>query len=151
MSRMLGPLGPSIRLRLLLTLRQFPPVQGPIEKLQRSLRLIVRHLMTSLINPSEREIAILPCLAILDTINGERRIASLPELVTVLIFRRQGDCLPTKPITDVVCVSVDESHAHGSREDIFQIGEEIRPDEIAGLLEGEVDLVIGLGVVYVDA
>ena len=119
MSRLTRSLGPEISRQLLLPLRQLPTKHSPIEQLQRRFRLIIRHLMTRLINPREAEVAILPRLAVFDTVNEEGRVARLAELLAVLILRREGDSLATEPVTDIICVSVDESYAHRARENIF--------------------------------
>lgn len=106
--------------------------------------------MTSLIDTGEREITIFPRLAILDTIDEEGRIARLLELLAVLVFCREGDGLAAEPVADVICIAVDKGDADGAGEDVFQVFEEVGPDKVAGLLEGEVDFVVGLRVVYID-
>ena len=150
MSRRLGPSRARVLLQLLLSLGQFPPIQRTIKQLQRSLWLIVRHLMTSLIDTGKREITIFPRLTILNTIDEEGRISRLLELLAVLVLCREGDGLAAEPVADVICVAVDESDTDGAREDVFQVLEEVGPDEVASLLEGKVDFVIGLRVIYVD-
>lgn len=119
MSRRLRASRARILLHLVFSLGQFPPIQSTIKQLQRSHRLIVRHLMTRLINTGEREVTILPRLAILDTIDEEGRITGLLELLAVLVLRREGDGLAAEPVADVVCVAVDESDADGTGEDIL--------------------------------
>lgn len=75
--------------------------------------------MARLVNAREAEVAILPRLAVFNTINKEGRVARLAELLAVLILCREGDSLATEPVTDIICVSVDESYAYRARENIF--------------------------------
>lgn len=68
----------------------------------------------------------------------------------MLVIGFERDCLATEPIADVICVTVDESDADGSGKDIFEVFDEVGPDEVTSLLEGVVDLGVGLSVVEVD-
>lgn len=63
----------------------------------------------------------------------------------------ERDGLAAEPIANIICVTVDESNANWSSEDIFEVFDEVGPDEVTCLLEGVVDFGIGLGVVEVDA
>lgn len=56
----------------------------------------------------------------------------------------ERDGLPSEPVADVVCVAVDEGDADGGVQDHLEVFDEVREDEVAGLLEGVVDLVIGV-------
>lgn len=103
--------------------------------------------MASLVDTSKGEIAILASRAILEPINKEWRISSRLELLAVRVLHCEGNGLPTKPVADVVGVTVDQSDTHRAGEDIFQVLDEVGPDKIAGLLEGKVDLAVRLGVV----
>jgi hypothetical protein len=107
--------------------------------------------VASLVHTGEGEVAVFASLAVLHTVNEERRIAGGLELLAVLILGCEGDGLATEPVADVVGVTVNQGNAHGAGEDIFQILEEVGPDEVSGLLESKVDLVVRLGVVQVDA
>jgi hypothetical protein len=75
--------------------------------------------MTSLVYASKREVAILAGLTILDTIDGEWSVSRGAELLAMGIVGREGDCLTTEPVTDVISVTVDESDANWSGEKIF--------------------------------
>lgn len=67
------------------------------------------------------------------------------------VVRGEGDGLSAKPVADVVCVAVDERDADGEVQDGFEVVDEVGPDEVAGLLEGVVDVCVGGGVVEVYA
>jgi hypothetical protein len=135
------------RCQLLLTRRQLPPIQRSIEQLQCRNRLIKGDLMSRFIHPSEREVAILASLSIFHSVNEERRIAGGLELFAVLVLGCEGDGLAAEPVADVVGVAVDKGNAHRPGQDVFQVFEEVGPDKVSGLLECEVDLVVGFGVV----
>ena len=55
--------------------------------------------------------------------------------------------MPAEPITDVVCIAMVQSHADRAIEEEFEIGEPVGVDEVAGFLEGVVDVGVGFGVV----
>jgi hypothetical protein len=63
----------------------------------------------------------------------------------------ERDSLAAEPVADVIRVTVDESDANRSGENIFQVFDEVGPDEVASLLEGVVDLRVGLSIVEVHA
>ena len=113
MSRLGLPLSSILRVitQTNLSPRNIPPINGPIKELQTSNRLIIRHLMTSLIDPGEREVPILPALAVLDPINDHRDVPCVPELLGVRVLDGLGHRFPAKPVADVVCVAVDEGDA----------------------------------------
>ena len=51
------------------------------------------------------------------------------------VVRGEGDGLSAKPVADVVCVAVDEGDADGQVEDLFEVVDEVGPDEVTGLLK----------------
>ncbi|KAH5310783.1 hypothetical protein HBI11_095180 [Parastagonospora nodorum] len=73
-------------------------IQYSLEVLQTSHRLIVRHLMSSLVDPGETKVAVLANLAVLDAINEEGRVASGPERSGIAEVGSERDGLPAKPI-----------------------------------------------------
>lgn len=107
--------------------------------------------MARLVDASKGEVAILARLAVLLSVNKEGSVPGGLELLAVLVLGGEGDGLAAEPVADVISVTVDQGDAHGAGEDILQVLEEVGPDEVTGLLEGEVDLVVGHGVVEVDA
>lgn len=64
-------------------------IQYSLEVLETSYRLIVRHLMSSLVDPSEAEVAVLANLAVLNAIDKEGRVASGPECSGVTEVSRE--------------------------------------------------------------
>lgn len=134
-----------------LTLRNIPPVQRAVKQLQRSNGLIIRHLVTGLINPRKREVPILPRLTILDPINDQRRITRSAELLRMRVVRSKRDGLTTEPVTDVIRITIDQRNTNRKLKNLLKIIDEVRPDEVARLLEGVVHLCAGGGVVEVDA
>lgn len=107
--------------------------------------------MASFVNTGEREVTILASLAIFHTVHGKRSISRCAEFFTVRVIGCKRDCLATEPVTDVVCVTIDESDADWSGENIFKVFDEVRPDKVTGLLEGVVNIGVGLSVVEVDS
>jgi hypothetical protein len=59
--------------------------------------------------------------------------------------------LATKPVADVISISICECYSHSLVKEIFEILAEVREDEVAGVLELVVDVAVGCGVVKVDA
>ena len=59
--------------------------------------------------------------------------------------------MPSEPVADVVCIAMVQSHADGAVEEEFEIGEPVGVDEVAGFLEGVVDVGVGFGIVQVHA
>jgi len=77
--------------------------------------------------------------------------AAIQERSTHSIVYSQGYCLATKPVANIVCIAIDERDAHGCVENHLEVFEKVGINEITGLLEGEVDVVVRLcGVVRVD-
>lgn len=151
MRRLSRPLRPRPSRKLLLPLRQLPPIQRAIEKLQRRHGLVVRDLVAGLVNARKGEIAVLARLPVLDPVDQQGRVPGCGKLLAVDVLGCERDGFAAEPVADVVCIAVDQGDADGSREDVFKVSEEVWPDEVACLLEGVVDFVVGLGVVYVDA
>jgi hypothetical protein len=54
-------------------------VQHTLEVLQAGFRLVIRYLVTSLVDPGETEVAVLAYLTILDTIDKEGSVSSSAE------------------------------------------------------------------------
>ena len=104
--------------------------------------LIEWNFMSRLVDASEREVAVLSCLAVLDAINRHRGVASFSELGCVCVIRREGDRLTTKPVANVIGITVDQGHSDGAVQDDLEIVDEIWIHEVTGLLEGPVNLVI---------
>jgi hypothetical protein len=105
------------------------------EVLQTGYRLVVRRLVTCLIQPREREVAILAGLTVLCTINQEGGVARSAELLGVCVVDGEGDGLTAKPVANVVCVAVDEGNADTVPENLFKIFDEVGVYEVTGVLE----------------
>jgi hypothetical protein len=107
---------------------------------------------SDLLDASEGEVAILPRLTILHAIHHHRCVARRVELLGVGVLYSLTYCLSTKPIADVVRIAVDHRHSDRRVEDRFQVFFEVRVDEVTGLLEGIVDIVVTeRGIICVDA
>lgn len=132
-------------------LGNIPAEERAIEELQRRDRLVVRDLVAGLVNTGEREVAVLAGLAVLDAVDHHGDVTGGAELFSVGVVHREGDGLAAEPVADVVGVAVDERDADGQLEDLLQVFDEVGPDEVAGLLEGEVDVVVRLRVIDVHA
>ena len=128
-----------------------PTKESPVEQLQRSRRLVVGDFMAGLVDTGEGEVAELAGFAELDAIDEEGRVACFAEVGAVGVVHGEGDGFAAEPVADVVCVAVNEGDADGEAEEGLEVVDEVGPDEVAGLLEGVEDFVVGLGVVDVDA
>lgn len=151
---MRGPgLAPSriVRADLDLATGDIPAVQSAVEQLQRRDGLVKRHFVTGLVDSGEGEVAILAGLAVLDAVDEQGGVAGFAELVGVRVVRRERDGLAAEPVADVIRIAVDERDTHGVGEDGFEVVDEVGPNVVAGLLEGEVDLLVAHGVVEVYA
>lgn len=123
---------------------------GAAEELERGNGLVVGDFVAGFVDAREREVAVLARLAVLDAVDRKRRVACLVELVCVRPLRAQRHRLASEPVADVVGVAVHERDAHGRRvEELLQVFDEVEVDEVAGLLECVVDVVVGEGVVCV--
>lgn len=140
-----------IRADLDLATGDIPAVQSAVEQLQRRDGLVKRHFVTGLVDPGEGEVAVLAGLAVLDAVDEQGGVAGFAELGGVRVVRRERDRLAAEPVADVIRVAIDERDAHGVGEDGFEVIDEVGPDVVAGLLEGEVDFLVAHGVVEVYA
>lgn len=125
---------------------------GAAEELERGDGLVVGDFVAGLVDARKGEIAVFARLAVLDAVDGEWHIARGVEFVTVRPLRAEGDGFAAEPVADVVGVAVDEGDSHRGRvEELLEIFNEVHVDKVAGLLECVVDVVVGQGVIGVDA
>ena len=128
---------------LLLARRDIEVIDRAVEQLQRRDRLVVGHLVARFVDAGKAEVAVLARLAVLDAVDHHGDVVGGLELGGVGEFQGEGDGLAAEPVADVVGVAVDQGDADGAAvEDGFEVVEEVGPDEVAGLLESEVDIVI---------
>ena len=80
-------------------------LDGTLEQSQSSDRLIVRDLVSSLVDAREGEVAVLPALAVLHAIDRHWCVAGLAELLRVRVVQVERDGLAAEPVADVVGVS----------------------------------------------
>lgn len=88
--------------------------------------------------------------AILSTINCERLVSCSRKFGTVCVIDGERDCLPAEPVTDVICIAVEQSNADTSIEQHVYILEEVGVDEVARCLESIINIVVAFGIVEVD-
>ncbi len=114
--------------------------------------LVKWNLMSRLVHASEREVAILSRLTILNSMYHQGCIFGSTEFGCICMLCLQTDGLSSKPVADIVSISVDERDADGAVQDHLQIIDEVGVDKVAGLLESVVDLIVRvLSVIGVDA
>jgi hypothetical protein len=106
-------------------------VDGAIEEGERRERLIVGNLMTSLVDPSEAEIAVFARLAVFNAIDDHRGIACGAEFLGAGEVCCQTDCFAAEPVANVIyamcqtrsqytgwlgigctCIAVDKADPH---------------------------------------
>ena len=107
--------------------------------------------MARFVDAHEAVIPILTNFAILYTVNYKWRITSCAKFSSVSVIEAEGDGLAAKPIADIVSIAVVHSYADGVVKNRFQVCEEVGVSEVACLLEGVVDIVIGICVVQIDS
>lgn len=136
---------------LLLALCDIPTEDSPVKQLQGGDGLVVWDFMACLIDASEGEITILASFPILDAVDFQGRVPCASELGGLGVVRSEGNGLTAEPVADVIGVAIDEGDTHGESKDLLEVFDEVGPDKVACLLESVVDVIIGLGVVDVDA
>lgn len=99
--------------------------------------------MPRLVHSQERKVAVLPHLAVLDAARHEGHVAGGGELRFMRVVHGEGDGLAAEPVADVVGVAVDERDAHAVVEDVLEVGDELRVDEVARVGEARVDQTRG--------
>lgn len=107
--------------------------------------------MPRLIDSQKTKIPILPHFTVFLSVDNERCVTSSAEFCAVGVVDGEGDSLPAEPITDVVGVAVVEGDTDGVVEDHFEVGKKVGIGEVTGLLEGVVDVIVGVRIVEVHA
>ena len=107
--------------------------------------------MPRLINSHKTKIPILPHFTVFFSVDDERCVISSAKLCAVRVVDGEGDGFPAEPIADVVSIAVVHGHADRVVKNHFEVGKEIGIGEITGLLKSVVDVVVGFGIVEVDA
>ena len=88
-------------------------LNSTLEQSQGRDRLIVRDLMSCLVDAREGEVAVLPALAVLHAIDRHWRVAGLAELLGVRVVQVEGNCLASEPVANVVGVSAVAKKSRG--------------------------------------
>lgn len=126
-------------------------IDGSVEHGERSNRLVVWYKMTRFIDTKEGEIAILANFAVFDSIDCHRLVSGSRKLRLMDIVDSERYCLAAKPVTDVVSISIIEGDADTGVKKHFKILDEIRIDEVTGLLERPVDIIVCFSVIEIDS
>ena len=82
-----------------------PVIQSAVEHGESSLRLVVRYLVTGLVDAEEAEVAVLAHFAVLGAVDCEGLVARGGEFGAVGVVESQRDCLAAEPVADVVGVA----------------------------------------------
>lgn len=107
--------------------------------------------MPGLVHSQETKISILSHFAVLGPINDKGDISCLRKFLGVSVPDLIRCGFAAKPVTDIVGVTIDESHAHAIVEDLFELVEEVRICKITGFLKGVENIVIRLRIVKINA
>lgn len=83
----------------------------------------------------EHTVAVLPDLAELLSIDYEFLVTSGSELFCVSVVDVERNGFSSKPVADVVGVSVEQVHANSLVEQVLKVLTEVGEDEVAGVLE----------------
>jgi hypothetical protein len=113
-----------------------------IEESESSNWLVVWDFVSRFVDSSEREVAVLSCLTVLNTVDLHWGVASFAELGCTWMISSETDCLSAEPVADIVGVTVDKRHSHRAVQDHLEVFDEIWIYKVASLLEGVVYLVI---------
>lgn len=96
------------------TVGNVPVVKSAVEEGERSLGLVVRNFMTSVVDAEETEVAVLANFTVLGSVHSEGFVTGCGELLAVGVVHGERDGFSTEPIADVVGVTVN--HVSKSRE-----------------------------------
>jgi hypothetical protein len=77
----------------------------------------------------------LPDLAVFSSVDGERLVSGGGELLGVGVVQCERDGFTAEPVTDVVCVAVEEVDAKALVEQVLEVLAEVGVDEVARVLE----------------
>lgn len=113
-------------------------VDGAVEQGESGLGLVVRDFVAGFVDAREAEVAVFLRLAVLDAVIREGDVAGGGELGRVGVVERVGDRFAAEPVADVVRVAVEKVHPHAQVEDCLQVFEEVRVNEVTGVLEGPI-------------
>jgi hypothetical protein len=77
----------------------------------------------------------LPDLTILRSVYDERLVSGCGKLLGMRVVECERDGFAAEPVTDVVCVAVEEVDAKALVEQVLEVLAEVGVDEVAGVLE----------------
>ena len=127
--------------------RQVHVAEHAAEGGERTDGLVKGDFVAGLVHPQEAEVAVLAHLAKLGPVDDKGRVARGAELGRVDVVDLEGDGLAAEPVTDVVCVAVDQRYSDRVVENCFKVREKIGINEVARFLECIVNVVVGICVV----
>jgi len=82
-----------------------PVIESAVEHGESGLGLVVRYLVTGLVDAEEAEVAVLAHFAVFGAVDGEGLVARGGEFGAVGVVEGQRDCLAAEPVADVVGVA----------------------------------------------
>lgn len=150
MRRLRGPMRNEMVIDLHLSRGNVPAEESPIEERQGGRGLVERHHMAGLEDARERIVAVFSGIAVMLSIDHKWHVPGLLPFLHAGIFHSVRNNLPAEPVADVIRITVDKGDTDREVQEFIQVVNEVRPGEVACLLEGIVDLVARLGVVEVD-
>ena len=83
----------------------------------------------------QRTVSVLPDLAVLGSVDGERLVSGGGELLGVSVVECERDGFSAEPVADVVCIAVEEVDTQALVEQILEVLAEVGVDKVAGVLE----------------
>lgn len=83
----------------------------------------------------QRTVPVLPDFTVFRSVDGEGLVSGGGELLGVRVVECERDGLAAEPVTDVVCVAVEEVDTQALVEQVLKILAEVGVDEVAGVLE----------------
>ena len=83
----------------------------------------------------QRTVSVLPDFTVFRSVDGEGLVSGGGELLGVRVVECERDGLAAEPVTDVVCVAVEEVDTQALVEQVLKILAEVGVDEVAGVLE----------------
>ena len=108
------------------------------------------YLMARLIESHKAEVAILSDFAILSAVDHKWGVIGHCKLSAVGVLDGKGDGLASKPVANVVCVTVIHCYADRVVKNHFEIRDK-RVGPVASLLKGVVDVIVGIRIVEINA
>lgn len=125
MSRLGVTLGAQLGGDLLCAVGEVEARERALEHGQRGLGLVEGDLVACLVDAEEAEVPVLPDFTVFRSVDGEGLVSGGGELLGVRVVQCERDGFSAEPVTDVVCVAVEEVDAKALVQQVLKILAEV--------------------------